>query len=156
MLNDLVLPQAIPAHKVPGYKMPEDRANLLDWDFVSTQMALSLYYWLNTIHTDGRPHAVPVWGLWYKNRVHFEGSMKTAGRAIWYVIHESQYTCPVVSRLSLSKARHILLKMTISTAMNGINLIRASSPNTKWTKALRTGMFNRTKSWHGMGGRCSR
>jgi hypothetical protein len=77
MLNDIVIPSAMPAKKVPGYQMPEDTTNLLSWDFVATHLAPSYHYWLNTICADGRPHAVPVWGIWYNNRVHFEGSMKT-------------------------------------------------------------------------------
>ena len=78
MLDDIVIPQAIPAKKVAGYQMPEDISNLLPWDFVSAHMAPSLHYWLATIAADGHPHTVPVWGIWYHNRVHFEGSMKTA------------------------------------------------------------------------------
>jgi general stress protein 26 len=78
MLNEIIIPQAIPAKKVAGYQMPEDTINLLSWDFVSAHMAPSQHYWLTTISAAGRPHAVPVWGLWYQNRVHFEGSMKTA------------------------------------------------------------------------------
>ena len=78
MLDDIVIPDAIPAKKVAGYQMPEDSANLLPWDFVTAHMSASQHYWLNTISAAGRPHAVPVWGIWYKNRVHFEGSMKTA------------------------------------------------------------------------------
>lgn len=27
---------------------------------------------------DGRPHAVPVWGLWHDDRIHFEGGITTA------------------------------------------------------------------------------
>ena len=78
MLDDIIIPQAIPARKVAGYQMPEDTANLLSWDFVSNHMDPSQHYWLTTISAAGRPHTVPVWGIWYRNRVHFEGSMKTA------------------------------------------------------------------------------
>jgi general stress protein 26 len=78
MLDDIEIPHAIPAKKVAGYQMPETTTNLLQWDFVSAHMAASQEYWLNTVYADGRPHAVPVWGIWYKNRVHFEGGMKTA------------------------------------------------------------------------------
>jgi general stress protein 26 len=78
MLDDILIPQAIPAKKVAGYQMPEDTATLLSWDFVSGQMTSSQQYWLTTVSAEGRPHAVPVWGIWFKNRLHFEGSMKTA------------------------------------------------------------------------------
>jgi general stress protein 26 len=78
MLDEIVIPQAILAKKVPGYQMPQDTTNLLSWEFVSAHMAAACHYWLTTISAQGRPHTVPVWGLWYKNRLHFEGSMQTA------------------------------------------------------------------------------
>ena len=78
MFDALVIPHATPAKKVPGYQMPEDTTQLLSWEFVTAQMAPSQHYWLTTISAAGRPHAVPVWGIWYANRLHFEGSMKTA------------------------------------------------------------------------------
>ncbi len=34
MLDEIVIPQAIPAKKVPGYQMPQDTTNLLSWEFV--------------------------------------------------------------------------------------------------------------------------
>ncbi len=72
MFDAIVIPHALPAKKVAGYRMPEDTTNLLSWDFVSAHMLPSRRNWLNTIAADGRPHAVPVWGIWYNNRVHFE------------------------------------------------------------------------------------
>lgn len=78
MLNPIIIPKAIPVKKIPGYKMPEDETHLVPWDFVAAQMEPARHYWLSTTYPDGRPHAVPVWGIWYANRFHFEGSMKTA------------------------------------------------------------------------------
>ena len=60
MLTPLVIPDPVPARKVPGYKMPETRENLLSWDFVADQMTNARFYWLSTNYADGRPHAVPV------------------------------------------------------------------------------------------------
>jgi len=78
MLNQIIIPEAVPARKVKGYQMPELRENLVSWDFVSEQMSLSRHYWISTVNGDGRPHVVPVWGIWHENRFYFEGSMKTA------------------------------------------------------------------------------
>jgi general stress protein 26 len=78
MLDDITIPHAMPAKKVPGYQMPEAGAHLLAWAFVAEHMTASPHYWLTTIAPDSQPHAVPVWGIWYHDRVHFEGSMKTA------------------------------------------------------------------------------
>jgi len=78
MLSPIVIPEATPARKVKGYKMPETKENLVSWDFVSTQMSQSRHYWISTVFSDNRPHVVPVWGIWLENRLHFEGSMQTA------------------------------------------------------------------------------
>ena len=78
MLDAILIPQTIPAKKVAGYQMPEDTTMLLSWDFVSLHMTSSQHYWLTTVSAAGRPHAVPVWGIWYQNRLHFEGRMQTA------------------------------------------------------------------------------
>ena len=44
MLDDIAIPQAIPAKKVPGYQMPEEATNLLSWEFVSAHMIASHHY----------------------------------------------------------------------------------------------------------------
>jgi Pyridoxamine 5'-phosphate oxidase len=78
MLNSLIIPRPQPVKKIPGYKMPEDDQHLLTWDFVAEQMSNSRYYWLSSSNVKGYPHVVPVWGVWYENRIHFDGSYKTA------------------------------------------------------------------------------
>lgn len=77
MLKTILIPEATPARKVTGYQMPETKENLLSWDFVSGQMAQSRHYWISTVFPDGRPHVVPVWGIWHENRLLFEGSIQT-------------------------------------------------------------------------------
>lgn len=69
----IAIPPAETARKVPGYQMPDHQEALLDWDFVNSHMTGARHYWLTTTFRDGRPHAVPVWGLWHNNRLHFEG-----------------------------------------------------------------------------------
>jgi hypothetical protein len=78
MLQRITIPKATPARKVRGYKMPETAENLVSWDFVSDQMLYSRHYWISTVYPDHRPHVVPVWGIWFENRLHFEGSLETA------------------------------------------------------------------------------
>ena len=78
MLKQIIVPEPTPARKVKGYQMSETRENLVSWDFVSEQMSRSRHYWISTLFPDGRPHVVPVWGIWYENRFHFEGSLQTA------------------------------------------------------------------------------
>src|SRR5512138_123706 len=78
MFIPIVIPEPTPARKVKGYGMSETREHLVSWDFVSTQMSQSRHYWISTVFPDDRPHVVPVWGIWFENRLHFEGSMQTA------------------------------------------------------------------------------
>jgi len=44
-------------------------------------MTEARHYRLTTTCANGRPHAVVVWGLWHRNRLHFEGR-PTAGWAM--------------------------------------------------------------------------
>ena len=76
-LGNLRIPPAGPARKVPGYQMPADHANLLSWEFVDEQMAQAEFYWIGSVNRAGGPHVVPLWGLWYESRVHFDGSPQT-------------------------------------------------------------------------------
>lgn len=78
MLTTIPVPTATPARNVPGYGMPEDPAALLDWSFVDIELIAAEHYWLTTTFPDGRPHSVPLWGLWRGNRLHFDGRPETA------------------------------------------------------------------------------
>ncbi|GAB3768851.1 pyridoxamine 5'-phosphate oxidase family protein [Microlunatus parietis] len=78
MFSTIPVPPPTPARKVAGYGMPEDTSSLLDWSFVDTEMAAAEHYWLTTTFPDGRPHSVPLWGLWLNNRLHFDGRPETA------------------------------------------------------------------------------
>src|SRR4051794_17978339 len=44
---------------------------MLNWGHVDRHLRNSRSYWLTTVREDGRPHAMPVWGVW-------------DGRALWF------------------------------------------------------------------------
>ncbi len=44
---------------------------MLSWDWLSERMATSHNYWLGTTYPDGRPHAMPIWGLWLDETFYF-------------------------------------------------------------------------------------
>jgi general stress protein 26 len=54
-----------------GYGIPAHRKGMLDWPDAVKQLAQSRTYWINTTRPDGRPHAVPVWGVFIEGRVYF-------------------------------------------------------------------------------------
>ena len=54
-----------------GYAIPRHRKGLLSWTRAATRLARSRNYWVVTAQRNGRPHAVPVWGVWVDGAVCF-------------------------------------------------------------------------------------
>ena len=50
---------------------------VLGWDEVEQKLVASKTYWLATTRPDGRPHAVPVDGIWSAGRLYFGGDPAT-------------------------------------------------------------------------------
>jgi PPOX class probable F420-dependent enzyme len=46
-------------------------SGLLPWSHVEEQMAGARNYWVATTRPDGRPHVMPVWGLWFDDAFYF-------------------------------------------------------------------------------------
>jgi pyridoxamine 5'-phosphate oxidase-like protein len=51
---------------MPGYGVlgAEQGSGLLPWSWAEERLAGSRNYWAVTVWPDGRPHAMPVWGVW--------------------------------------------------------------------------------------------
>jgi PPOX class probable F420-dependent enzyme len=51
---------------MPGYGTlgPTEGSGLLPWAWAEGRLAASRNYWLVSLWPDGRPHAMPVWGVW--------------------------------------------------------------------------------------------
>lgn len=64
-------------HVEDSYGIPEDDSGMLSWEHVVERMIPPRNYWLSTVTPDGRPHAMPVWGVWVDNRIHFGGGRGT-------------------------------------------------------------------------------
>jgi Pyridoxamine 5'-phosphate oxidase len=48
-----------------GYFMSADRGSgLLPWEHVAERLSAARNYWVATSGADGRPHCMPVWGVW--------------------------------------------------------------------------------------------
>lgn len=58
----------------PEYGSPEVT---LGWGEVRQRLEKAPHYWLATVRPDGRPHVVPLDGLWVDDRWYFGGSSKT-------------------------------------------------------------------------------
>ena len=68
---------------MPGYGIlaADDGAGLLPWDWAVERLSGSHNYWLVTTRPDGRPHMMPLWGLWLDSTFYFStGRQSRKGR----------------------------------------------------------------------------
>jgi nitroimidazol reductase NimA-like FMN-containing flavoprotein (pyridoxamine 5'-phosphate oxidase superfamily) len=58
---------------MPGYGLaPADAGQgLLSWHWATERLAGGRNYWVATTRPDGRPHAMPVWGVWLDDVFYF-------------------------------------------------------------------------------------
>lgn len=64
----------------PGYGLPksDEKKGMLPWSWVAKKMAPCHTFWLATIHDhDGRPHIMPVWGVWLEDAFFFSTARKS-------------------------------------------------------------------------------
>ena len=60
-----------------GYGIPDNDEGMLPWSWARTRLEGAINYWLGTTRPDGRPHAVPIWGVWLDDQFYFEGGPDT-------------------------------------------------------------------------------
>jgi hypothetical protein len=60
-----VEPRADRPH-MPGYGIVDSNSGkgLLPWSWAVERLSKARNYWLSTTRPDGRPHCMPVWGVW--------------------------------------------------------------------------------------------
>ncbi len=72
--------------KVPQVERPHwpeygvdgaQKADMMDWSWAEEALEKSRNYWINSTRADGRPHAMPVWGLWYEGQLFFGSGRKS-------------------------------------------------------------------------------
>ncbi len=47
-----------------AYGVPDDLEGVLPWSWAEERLVACRNYWVVTASPDGRPHAMPVWGIW--------------------------------------------------------------------------------------------
>lgn len=52
--------------------MPNKPKLWISWTHANNKLAKERVYWISTASSKGRPHSVPVWGIWRDNRFYFE------------------------------------------------------------------------------------
>jgi PPOX class probable F420-dependent enzyme len=65
---------------MPGYgiREPAEGTGLLPWSWATERLTRSHDYWLATTRPDGRPHVMPVWGLWWDDAVWFSSGLRSS------------------------------------------------------------------------------
>jgi nitroimidazol reductase NimA-like FMN-containing flavoprotein (pyridoxamine 5'-phosphate oxidase superfamily) len=65
-------PRASRPH-MPGYGIADAKGGkgLLTWNWAKQRLTKAHTYWIATARPDGRPHMMPVWGLWLDGAFYF-------------------------------------------------------------------------------------
>jgi len=69
---------------MPGYGINETRKDLLPWKWAEGILTKTQNYFLTTVREDGRPHVMPIWGVWFDGAFYLstgENSVKTRNLA---------------------------------------------------------------------------
>jgi len=63
---------------MPGYGIvgPDEGTGLLPWSWAVERLIASHDYWLATTCPDGRPHVMPVWGVWLDDALWFSSGLR--------------------------------------------------------------------------------
>jgi hypothetical protein len=56
---------------MPGYGVPDDADGVLPWSWAEERLLGSRNYWVTTATPTGRPHTMPVWGVWLPDAERF-------------------------------------------------------------------------------------
>jgi nitroimidazol reductase NimA-like FMN-containing flavoprotein (pyridoxamine 5'-phosphate oxidase superfamily) len=54
------------------WHVPNDPKMWITWEHANGKLAKETVYWISTASRRGRPHAVPVWGIWREKMFYFE------------------------------------------------------------------------------------
>jgi pyridoxine/pyridoxamine 5'-phosphate oxidase len=65
------IPAPTPVRMPAGYVPKGTRPKFLPWSWVTERLERSHNYWICTTRADGRPHAIPVWGVYVDDAIAF-------------------------------------------------------------------------------------
>jgi hypothetical protein len=63
-----------------AYGVPTDRDGVLPWSWAHERLVRNRNYWVVTANAAGRPHALPVWGIWLSDPDRFVFSCAPTSR----------------------------------------------------------------------------
>lgn len=62
---------------LPGYGVSKTRKELLPWKWAEDTLSKTKNYFLATTRVDGRPHVMPIWGVWTDGQFYFSTGKKS-------------------------------------------------------------------------------
>jgi hypothetical protein len=64
---------------MPGYGVlaADQGSGLMPWTEAERRLTVAHDYWCATVRPDGRPHVMPVWGVWLDGQVWFSSGMRS-------------------------------------------------------------------------------
>lgn len=65
-----------------AYGVPDDLDGVLPWTWAESRLIANRNYWLVTASAQGRPHAMPVWGVWLPAAEQFGFSCAASARKV--------------------------------------------------------------------------
>ena len=72
-------PAERPTTPGPSYGVPRRGGTMVEWSSVVERVRAASAYWLATVTPSGRPHVVPIWGVFVRNDLYLEiGAPETA------------------------------------------------------------------------------
>ena len=61
-----------------GYGVPDTEEGMLAWSWATERLESARNYWVATTRPDGRPHSMPVWGIWLDGAFFFGSGRNSA------------------------------------------------------------------------------
>jgi hypothetical protein len=64
---------------MPGYGVlpAAEGSGLISWAETERRLGVSHEYWCATVWPDGRPHLMPVWGVWHEGALWFSSGLRS-------------------------------------------------------------------------------
>ena len=63
--------------QIPDYGISTSKTGLLPWKWAVKNLSESREYWMVTVRSDARPHAMIIWGVWFDGAFWFGTGKKT-------------------------------------------------------------------------------
>ncbi len=75
---------------MPDYGVDTPSWAPLPWSWVAERLTANQNFWVVTVSADGRPHALPVWGVWHNPEARFAFSCGPRARKLRNVVANPQ------------------------------------------------------------------